>query len=325
MKKTIAKRIMTIALAASMAFALSGCGSKDKAYPAAKDVTVIIPKGAGGGTDTSARGLLQYMKENLEGVTFVPTNKPDGGGVTGMVELSNAKADGYTLGMVTVELAMFPHQDKADVTYADYEAICAPIAAPAALIVPADAPYNSVDEFVAFCEENPGEIQMGNSGTGAIWHIAALSFEEEFGVSFKHIPYPNGSADIAAALAGGHIDATLADPSSFKGQIDAGNLKILAIMADDRSVIYPDVPTFKELGHDLTIRAWAALVAPKDTPADILKTLRDAAQKTVESEEFKTYLLNQGIDPVVIVGEDCNEMMKEDHEMYEVMLAKAAE
>ncbi len=325
MKKSIAKRILTIAVAATMTFALAGCGAKDKDYPTAKDVTVIIPKAPGGGTDISARGLLQYLKNNIEGATFVPTNKPDGGGVTGMVETANAKADGYTLGMVTVELAMFPHQDKTTLTYADFEAICAPIAAPAALVVPADAPYNSVDEFVAYAKANPDALQVGNSGIGAIWHIAALSFEEEFDVSFKHIPYPNGSADIAAALAGGHIDATIADPSNFKSQVDAGNLKILAVMADARSNLYPEVPTFKELGHDLTIRAWAALVAPKDTPADVLKALRDAAKKTVESQEFKDYLLNQGIDPVVIIGEDCNQMMKEDHEMFKEMLAKAGE
>ena len=87
----------------------------------------------------------------------------------------------------------------------------------------------------AFAKANPGKVKMGNSGIGAIWHIAALSFEEEFGVQFKHVPYPKGSADIAAALAGKHIDATLADPSVFKSQVDAGNLKILAVMADTRS------------------------------------------------------------------------------------------
>ena len=316
-KKFIASVLAALMLVGSLA----GCGG-EKEYPKGGDISVIVPKAPGGGTDVSARGLVQYMQESIEGTNFVVTNKPDGGGVTGMVETAKADADGYTLGFVTVELAMFPHQDKSTVTYKDYEAICAPIAAPAALIVPADAPYNSVEEFAQFAKENPGQVQIGNSGAGAIWHIAAIAFEEEFGVELLHVPYPNGTADIAAALAGGHIDATLADPSSFKSQADAGTLKILGVMADTRSGIYPDVPTFKELGYDMTIRAWAAMVAPKDTPDEVLKLLRDAAATACESEEFKTYFANQGIDPVGIIGDDCYQMMEEDHAMYEEMLQK---
>lgn len=295
-----------------------GSASADK-YPS-KDISVIIPKAAGGGTDTAARGLIQYMKDHMDGSNFVASNKPDGGGVTGMAETSAAKADGYTLGMVTVELAMFPWQDKCQVTPEDYEAVCAPIAAPAALIVPKDAPYDSVEEFAAYCKENPGKVQVGNSGMGAIWHVAAVSFEKEFEVELKHIPYPNGSADIAAALAGGHIDATIADPSSYKSQVDSKEMKILGVMSEERSFIYPDAPTFKELGYDMVIRAWAALVAPKDTPEDILTQLRDAAKAACESDEFTEYFEKQGIDPQNIIGEDCQKMMEEDYAMYEDLL-----
>ena len=141
---------------------------------------------------------------------------------------------------------------------------------------------------------------MTGTGSGLLFFMLAL-------------PTP---AAVAAALAGKHIDATLADPSVFKSQVDAGNLKILAIMSDTRSQIYPDVPTFKELGHNMTIRAWAALVAPKDTPKEKLDVLRAAAKKVCESQEFKEYFIKQGIDPTVIIGEDCDKMMQEDHEMY---------
>ena len=317
-KKTlIAAVVILTILSTSMLFA---SGQSDKPYPQGKDVKVIIPKGAGGGTDTSARGMLQFLGKNIEGINFVPVNKPDGGGVTGMVETANADADGYTLGMVTVELAMFPHQGKSPVTYEDFAPIAAPIAAPAALIVPADAPYDTLDEFVAYCKENSGKLQVGNSGMGAIWHIAAMKFEEEFDVKVKHVPYPNGTADIVAALLGGHIDATFADPSGVKGQYEAGQVKIIATMSAERSNLYPDVPTFKELGHDLTIRAWAALVAPKDTPADVLQILRDAADAIYDDPEYIQYFVKQGIDPTHIVGDDCYEMMKQDHELYEQML-----
>lgn len=302
-------------------YGVTAQGSSEDNYPNDKDITVIIPKSPGGGTDISARGLLQYLRGEISGANFVATNKPEGGGVTGMVTTASAKPDGYTLGMVTVELAMYPYQDKCPITYEAFEPICAPIASPAALIVAADAPYNSVEEFAEYCREHPKEVKVGNSGTGAIWHIAAVAFEKEFDVSLRHVPYPNGSSDIATALAGGHIDATLSDPSGFKSQIDAGNLKVLGVMSDTRMQMYPDVPTFKELGHDMTIRAWAALVAPKGTPENILEELRSAAAELYKNQEYIDYFLNQGIEPANIVGEDCYQMMKEDYEMYGELLA----
>lgn len=285
-------------------------------YPT-KSITVIVPKNPGGGTDTSIRGLLEYMSKSNSSLDFNVTNNPDGGGITGMVQTANADPDGYTLGAVTVELDMFPFQGKSDLTYESFDAVAMPIAAPAALIVQADAPYDSIDEFVAYCQENPGEVQVGNSGAGAIWDIATYLMEEEYDFEVTHVPYPNGTADIAAALTGGHIDATLADPSSFISQIDAGQLKCLGVMAADRTNILPDVPTFKEEGHDLEIRAWATLVAPKGTDPAILQILQDAASDALSSDECKEYFLNQGLDPVDYIGDEAYQIMEDDYAMYE--------
>lgn len=311
------RKYKAVLVVAAMAAAMMSVSSAVyAAYPEDKAVTVIIPKNPGGGTDTTARGIINMMQKDMGNIKFTPVNKPDGNGIVGMVDVANAKPDGYTLGMVTVELDMFPHQGKTKLTYKEFDSIIAPIAAPAALIVPKDAPFNNLQEFVDYLKQHPGEVMMGNSGAGAIWHIATMAFEKQFGVKVKHIPYPKGTADIAAAMAGGHINGTLADPSSFKGQIEAGNLKILAVMADKRTNMFPDVPTFKELGYDMTIRAWATLVAPKGTPADVMKILRDSAERVTKTPEFKTYFLQQGIDPTDIIGEDANKMMAEDDVMY---------
>ena len=293
------------------------------AYPE-KDITVIIPKNPGGGTDITGRGVISMMEKDIGTVKFLPVNKPDGNGIVGMADVAHAKPDGYTLGMVTVELDIFPHQGKTNLSYKDYESIIAPIAAPAALIVHSDAPYNDLNGFIKYLKDNPGKVQMGNSGVGAIWHIATLAFEKQFDVKVKHIPYPKGTADIAAAIAGKHIDGTLADPSSFKTQIEAGKLKILAVMADKRTKMFPDVPTFKELGFDIAIRAWATLVAPKGTPKEVLDVLRNSAKKVSATPEYVDYFLKQGIDPTDIVGEDANKMMATDDAMYEEFLAKIA-
>jgi tripartite-type tricarboxylate transporter receptor subunit TctC len=319
------KKFMLLLMLTAMLLGVTGCSGgaeKKVSYPADGEITVIIPKAPGGGTDVSARGLLSFLQKELPGSKFVPVNNPAGGGITGMAEMAKAKPDGHTLGMVTVELAMFPHEGKANVTCNDVVSVCATIAAPAALIVEKKAPFNSVKEFVDYAKKKPGKIQMGNSGTGAIWHIAAQKFEDEFDVKFKHVPYPKGSADIAAALAGGRIDAALADPASFKNQLDAGKLKILAVMSDVRSESYPNVQTFKELGHPVTVRAWAVLAAPKAMPKDKLDVLRKAAEKVCRSKEYKEYSRKQGIDPVVIIGDACDNMMGQDDAMYSKYLKK---
>ncbi len=312
MFKKLVSVTLCIAMAATM---ITGCGAKEGKYPS-DNIEVIVPKAAGGGTDTSTRGLLTFMEKSMEGAKFNVTNNADGGGITGMVATSEAKADGYTLGAVTVELDMFCFQGKTDLTFDKYDAIAMPIAAPAALIVQADAPYNSIDEFVTYCKENPETVQVGNSGSGAIWDIATYLFEQEYGVSVTHVPYPNGTADIAAALTGGHIDATLADPSSFMTQIEAGTLKCLGVMAAERTSLLPEVPTFTEEGHDLVVRAWAALVAPKGMDAEKLQVLRDAAKAALESDECKEYFKSQGIDPVSFVGDEAYQIMKDDYDMY---------
>lgn len=287
-----------------------------------KDIEVIVPKNPGGGTDTSIRGLLEYMSQNNDALKFNVTNNSDGGGITGMVQTANAKNDGYTLGAVTVELDMFPFQGKTDLTYKSFDSIAMPIAAPAALIVQGDAPYNTVDEFVKYCQDHPSSVQVGNSGAGAIWDIATYLFEEEYNCKVVHVPYPGGTADIAAAITGKHIDATFADPSSFLSQIKAGDLKCLAVMAAERTNVLPDVETFAEQGHDLTVRAWAALVAPKGIDEETLTVLRDAAKKALSSDECKKYFLNQGIDPTSYTGADADKIMADDYEMYKKVFAE---
>lgn len=312
---------LTIAILTSLSLCATAFSPMSYAYPD-KDITVIIPKAPGGGTDTTARGLITMMQEDLKTAKFVPVNKPDGNGIVGMIDVAKAKPDGYTLGMVTVELDIFPHQGKMKLDYTSFDSIIAPIAAPAALIVPYDAPYNSLDEFIAFLKKHPNEIMMGNSGVGAIWHIATLAFENEFNVKVKHIPYPKGTADIAAAIAGKHINGTIADPSSFKSQIEANKLKVLAVMSENRTKMFPNIPTFKELGHDMTIRAWAVLVAPKGTPKEILNILRESAKKVSTSSKYEDYFLKLGIDPTSIIGDDANKMMEEDFALYKKFLSQ---
>lgn len=314
-------------IAAALLVAVIGqAGAQTLTYPT-KNIDVVIPKNPGGGTDTSARTLIEYAKKNLpKGIMFVPENKPAGNGIAGLIEVAKAKPDGYKLVMTTVELAMFPHEGKSPVTYADFTPIVTPIADPCSLVVKADAPYKTLKEFLDAAKAAPGKIKVGNSGVGAIYHLAAINIEKKLDVKFNNIPYNEGTGPSIAALVGGHIDAVITTPGSVKSQVDAGALRILGVMDSQRFELFPDVPTFKEaLGQDLGLkmRAWAVLAAPAKLPQKIADELVTAFGATVNSPEYKAAMKKQGIMPVVILGKDAELMMREDHETYKALIAES--
>ncbi|GKX57128.1 hypothetical protein SOASR030_32400 [Leminorella grimontii] len=293
-------------------------------YPT-KNIEVVIPKNPGGGTDTSARTVIEFARDRMpQGTMFVPVNKPAGNGLTGLIEVAKAKPDGYKLVMTTVELAMFPHQNKSPVTYKDFTPLVTTIADPVAVVVNAKSPYTSLQSFVDAAKAEPGKLKVGNSGMGAIYHLAAVNMEKQLGVKFNHIPYNEGTGPSIAALVGGHIDAVLTTPGSVKSQVDAGMLKVLGVMDEKRFELFPDVPTFKEaLGLDVNVkmRAWAVLATTAKVPDDVKKQLVGAFTEVVKTPAYQEALKKQGIMPVVIAGDDAYNMMKEDDEMYKALIA----
>ncbi len=316
MRKMISSLVIIIAVVA-----LVGCGKSNETsqeeevdFPT-KDIKVIVPKDPGGGTDIVARGLVEYTKDKFD-KNIIVENQPGGGGVTGMVQGAESSPDGYTLTMTTVELAILPHMELSPVTYENFTGIVSAIADPASVIVPSDAPYDTLEEFINYSKDNKG-LKVGNSGIGSIWHLAAVAVEDEFDLDFNHIPYDGGSAPAVAALAGGHLDAIMVAPGNAKSQIDAGDLKVLAVMSDERLDSFPDVPTFKEeIDMDFTVQAWAALTAPADIPKEALNVLSEAFTETLNDEEFQDFLIKQGIEPVQYGPEETQKMMEEDHKRY---------
>lgn len=320
------KKVLGVVIGGLLAFNSFGATAQQITYPN-KNITVIIPKNPGGGTDTSARLTIEYAKPYLpSGVIFVPENKPAGNGVTGLIEGARAKPDGTTLVMTTVELAMFPHQGKSPVTYQNFTPLYAPIADPCAIVVKADSPYKTLADLVAAAKEKPGTIQVANSGTGAIYHLAALNMEKQLGIKLKHIPFNEGVGPAIAALAGGHVDAVITTPGAAKSQIDAGVLRALGVMDEKRFALLPDVPTFKEaLGQevDVRMRAWAALAGPADLPANVKDQLVAAFKAVAANPAYQDAMKKQGIMPSTLVGDDVAKMLKDDHDLYKELIAAA--
>ena len=278
------RRAMLVGLAAMVTtvFAVPAMA----AYPD-KPVTVICPWTAGGGTDVLLRALSKSAEKYL-GQTITVVNQTGGAGAIGHNAIRTARPDGYTIGMITFELNSLPPQGLVPFTWKDFDPLMRINSDPAALTVKADAPYSTVRGFMDYAKSHPGEITIGNSAPGSVWHIAAGLAAEKTGVQVKHVPF-DGAQPAVTALVGGHIKAVAVSVAEVRGQVQAGNLKILGVMSADRDKIFPDVPTFKEQGVDVQFYTWRGLGLPKGVPPAIKAKIADAYKKAFDSQEFKDF------------------------------------
>ncbi|WP_428909964.1 tripartite tricarboxylate transporter substrate binding protein [Niallia sp. Krafla_26] len=277
-----------------------------------KPLELTVPYSAGGGTDTVARAFADLAKNDL-GQPFGVVNREGGGGAVGMQNGASAKPDGYSVTMITVELLTLPHTGLAQFTYEDFRPVALLNEDPAAITVRADAPWNTIEEFVEAAKTE--NLKVGNSGTGAIWHLAAAAFEKETDTTLNHVPF-EGAAPAVTALLGGHIDAVSVSPAEVITQVEAGELKVLAVMADEKVEKLPEVPTLKERGIDLSIGTWRGLAVPKDTPEDVVKVLEDSFATTIESEKFKGVLNNLNLGYRYENGEGFSNLIKEQDALF---------
>ena len=256
-----------------------------------KPVTVICPWTAGGGTDLLLRALSKEAEKFL-GQTINVVNQTGGAGAIGHNAIRAARPDGYTVGMITFELNSLPPQGLVPFTWKDFDPLMRLNADPAALSVRADAPYSTVRGFMDYAKANPGEITIGNSAPGSVWHIAAGLAAEKTGVKVKHVPF-DGAQPAVTALVGGHIKAVAVSVAEVRSQAQAGNIKILGVMSHERDKQFPNVPTFKEQGVDVQFFTWRGLALPKGVPAANKAKIVDAYKKAFDTQSFKDFAAGQ--------------------------------
>ena len=247
-------------------------------YPE-RPVELVVPWSAGGGTDSMARAFAEAAKKHLN-QSMVVTNKPGATGSIGFTEVAKAAPDGYKVSVLTAEILIIPHVGIGKVTHEDFIPIARFNALPSAVTVRAEAPWNTVEEFLAQAKREPGSIKMGNSGVGSIWHLAAAALGEKTGTQFNHIPFQGGNPAVLALL-GGHVDAVTVSTAEVLAYVTSKKLKTLAVMADKRVKGFDSVPTLKERNIDLSVGSWAGLGVPKGTPAKVVDTLKLASIKAM--------------------------------------------
>jgi tripartite-type tricarboxylate transporter receptor subunit TctC len=251
----------------------------------------------------------------------VVVNKPGAGGAIGWQEVINSRPDGYKLAVLTVELLTLPHLGLAKFKYDDFQPIAQLNADPAAITVKAEAPWNTIEEFLADAKKKPDSMRVGNSGNGSIWHLAAAALEDKTGTKFNHIPF-QGAAPAVLALMGGHIEAVAVSPAEVTTYVQAGKLKTLMVMADKRVKGFEKVPTAKEKGVDLSIGTWRGLGAPKNTPPEVMAKLRDLAAKTAAEPAMHEVMDKQNLGYVYTDGAAFKETLAKDDAYFKGLITK---
>ncbi|HOT47503.1 MAG TPA: tripartite tricarboxylate transporter substrate binding protein [Syntrophales bacterium] len=293
------------------------------AAPAAfpeKEVQIIVPYAAGGATDLIFRALAESTSRYL-GKAVVIVNRPGGGGTVGFTEGAQAKPDGYTLTAVITPVTILPHQVKTAFTYKSFAPIINVVDDPSMFLVKADSPWKTTKEFVDYARKNPGMITVGNSGAGGGVHLVALAFEKAVGARFNHIPFAGGGPSVTA-LMGGHINAVSVSPPEGIAQVKAGKLRIIALFADERFELFPNVPTVKEQGIPFSMGMWRGLAAPKGTPADVVKTLHDAFRKGMEDPAFKKNAHDMSVKLFYLGPQAFEKRMAEDDQYFAKLVAE---
>lgn len=315
MKKILAM-LSVACVATSMLFANGAAETGSATYPNGP-VSIIVPYGAGGGTDSVARALADAAKGSFaDGIAV--ENRTGGGGSVGMSYGMHSKADGQIVTMITVELVTLPHTGTGgDIAYEEFEPIMMVNSAYSAITVPADSPYNSLEELMSAAKTK--NLKIGNSGIGAIWHLAATGLAQAGDVKFTHVPFA-GAAPAITSLLGSHIDAVSVSYAEVASQLEAGTLKCLAVLAPNRLPAIPNIPTAKELGYDISVGTWRGLAVPKGTPATTVDYLVDAFTKAANSDQFKKFMNNTNNDIDILNAQAFGEKLASDNVMFKGLI-----
>ena len=251
-----------------------------------RDITLVVPWAAGGGTDTLARTLVKNGKKYF-GVNINVVNRVGGTGVVGMDSVAKAKPDGYTVGLITFNLSTYRLLGQSDLSYRDFSLIALLNRSIAGLTVKADSQFKNLKDLVEYAKANPGVVTVGHSGPAGAWHLAAVGIAHKHGVKFTFVPF-DGAAPTRTALVGGHITVCSSGMDEVLQFYQTKQVRILAANSPTRHPAFPDVPTMGEAGYPIEnpIFDWRGLGAPKGTPPEVMKALRDGFKKATEDPDY---------------------------------------
>jgi tripartite-type tricarboxylate transporter receptor subunit TctC len=288
-------------LTAALVFAIGALdmGRVDAQEYPSRPVRVVVPFSPGGAVDGPMRLIAQQLSKRLGQSVFVE-NKPGAGATIGSEFVAKAPPDGYTLLLASqtnaISATLYPHLgfDPID----DFAPISLIGREPGVVVVNPALPVKTLQELISYAKARPGQIDYASSGNGSGQHLFAALLCSMTGMKLNHIPY-RGSGQATSDLIGGQVSLSIPGMAGMLGHIQAGKLRALAVTGSKRAPQLPDVPTVAEAGvPGYVAYVWLGLLAPKNTPANIIDKLHQAVAQVLADDEVKRYMAQASIEPV---------------------------
>ncbi|MEX0994748.1 MAG: tripartite tricarboxylate transporter substrate-binding protein [Balneolaceae bacterium] len=296
-------------------FLQTGC-NRDTSYPS-RPITLICPWSPGGGTDRVTRQIASQLEREM-GVPVNVINATGGGGVTGHTRGALARPNGYHMTMITAEINMLHWRGLTNITYRDYRPLMKVNRDNAALFVRADAPWENLEELEESIRENPGQLQASGTAFGGVWHVSLAGWLLEADLPADAATWisMNGSAPSLQELTAGGVDMVTCSFPEARSLYEAGEIRSLGVMADERLEGRPEIPTFKELGYDWSSETWRGLAVPADTPDEQYEALLKAVETVLESDEYQAFLKSSGFGSGFERPEEFLQSLEEENRTY---------
>jgi tripartite-type tricarboxylate transporter receptor subunit TctC len=316
------RRAFVAAAAAAGMLLLGADGASAQSGFPDKGLTLIVAYGAGGGTDVTARLLAKDLEATI-GQPVTVQNITGGGGWNGWSAIAGAQPDGYTIGYINIPNMYAGYLDPnigRDETLESFTPLMNHVIDYCVWAVRADSPYQSLGDLVEAAKADPGSISITAHGHGNDDHLAILAMERDTDSKFS-VVHNQSTADSKAQVLGGHVDVLGANVSEVAADVDAGDLRILGVMAAQRSQFLPDAPTFTEQGYDQVWSVSRGIAAPAGLPEDIATVLIGFLEETITSDAHREQAEKLSLAPEVIKGQEYLQFLKETEQDIKQLMA----
>tara|TARA_B100000029_G_scaffold516125_1_gene627063 strand:- start:5664 stop:6650 length:987 start_codon:yes stop_codon:yes gene_type:complete len=299
--------------------ALVACDNRSEAPFPSEPITLVVNWPAGGGMDRAGRLVAEYARKRLD-VPIAVINVSGAGGATGVRHVADADPDGYTVGILGASLvaSQYINPNANSIDEIDVISFIGPD--PAALQVRSDSGINTLEEYVETAKTNPASIKNGNDAPGGVSHIAATLLQRITSIDLTLVPY-RGYAPTVAAIISGEVQSTTLPVHQLIDQHEAGEVKILGVMSEERHFMAPDVPTFKEQGIDLITGDWRAIYLPNGVPPDRHSFLEKIFYETMNDPEFREAAERLSFFITPMMADDTKQFIEDfDTALYPILL-----
>jgi tripartite-type tricarboxylate transporter receptor subunit TctC len=284
-----------LAVVAATAFMVAANAVLAAGFPS-RPVTLIVPWGAGGGTDAVARMLASLLEKDF-GQPVNVVNRTGGSGVVGHQAIATAAPDGYTFGLITFEITQMHHQGLTQLNGASFTPIGLINVDPAAIQVNADSPYKTLPDLLDAIRKNPGKLKAAGTARGGSWHLSLYGMLADLKIDPASVPWVPSVSNAAGLqeLAAGGVDIVSGSHPEARALIEAGRVRSLAIMDEAPSQLFPRVPTLKAAaGSKWLSGVWRGIAAPKNLPKAIEERLIAAVKQAYDSKEYREFMTGRG-------------------------------